>query len=98
MYASNFSHDTTVPFGNQQPNQSVAASFATNMASFSNSSVISTAVNQFSAAAVSTQNLSSSSVQPPAFFNVSISNSKADEQAATDVQLGYVNGEAIIHS
>ncbi|XWS52347.1 hypothetical protein CRYUN_Cryun11dG0060100 [Craigia yunnanensis] len=75
------------PFGNQQPNQSVAASFATNVASFSNSSVISTAVNQFSATAVSTQ-LSSSSVQPPALFDVPLSNSKADEQAATDVQLG----------
>ncbi|XWS28195.1 hypothetical protein CRYUN_Cryun25bG0044800 [Craigia yunnanensis] len=76
------------PFGNQQPNQSVAASFTANMPSFSNSSFISTAVNQFSAVAVSTQNLSLSSIQPPALFDVSISNSKADGQAATDVQIG----------
>ncbi|XVF19130.1 hypothetical protein REPUB_Repub11eG0082900 [Reevesia pubescens] len=77
-------------FGSQQPNQPVAASFTTNTASFSNSSVIGTAHNQFSAVAVSKQNLSSSSVQPPAHFDVSISNSKADGQAATDVQLGFL--------
>ncbi|EOY32212.1 Zinc finger C-x8-C-x5-C-x3-H type family protein, putative isoform 1 [Theobroma cacao] len=75
-------------FGNQQPNQSVAAAFTTSMSSFSNSSVTSTALNQFSAPVVSTQNLSLSSVQPPALFNVSNLISKADGQSATDIQLG----------
>ncbi|XVE71004.1 hypothetical protein DITRI_Ditri10aG0115000 [Diplodiscus trichospermus] len=59
-------------FGSQQPNQSVAASLNKNTASFSNSSVIGTADNQFSATAVSTQNLSTSSIQPLAPFGVSI--------------------------
>ncbi|XVF47863.1 hypothetical protein PTKIN_Ptkin03bG0144500 [Pterospermum kingtungense] len=79
-------------FGSQQPNQPVAASFPTNTASFSNSNVISAAHNQFSTAATSTQNLSSSSVQPPALFDASIAKSEAVGQAANDVQLGYVNG------
>ncbi|KAG8501895.1 hypothetical protein CXB51_004575 [Gossypium anomalum] len=84
-------------FGNQQPNQSVAASFPTNMANFSNSSAINPAINQFSAAAVSTQNFSSSSIQSPAFLNVSLSNSEAVGREATNVQLGYVNGEISLH-
>ncbi|XP_022729324.1 zinc finger CCCH domain-containing protein 16 isoform X3 [Durio zibethinus] len=75
-------------FGSQQSNQSVAASSTTNTASFTNSSITSTAHKQFSAVAVSTQNFSSSSFQPPALFDVSISNSKADGQATKDVQLG----------
>ncbi|XP_022729323.1 zinc finger CCCH domain-containing protein 16 isoform X2 [Durio zibethinus] len=77
-------------FGSQQSNQSVAASSTTNTASFTNSSITSTAHKQFSAVAVSTQNFSSSSFQPPALFDVSISNSKADGQATKDVQLGFL--------
>lgn len=95
MHASHFSNDMAVSFGNQQPNQSVAASFPANMANFSNSSAINPAINQFSATAVSTQNVSSSSIQSPAFFNASLSNSEVVGQKATDVQLGYVNGEIL---
>ncbi|KAA3464628.1 zinc finger CCCH domain-containing protein 16 isoform X1 [Gossypium australe] len=71
-----------------QPNQSVAASFPTNMANFSNSSAINPAINQFSAAAVSMQNFSSSSIQSSAFLNVSLSNSEVVGREATNVQLG----------
>lgn len=79
----------TVSFGSQQPNQQVAASFTTNMANFSNSNFISAAHNQFPAAA---QNPSSSSIQPPALFDASISKSEPVGQAANGVQLSYVNG------
>ncbi|KAK8598009.1 hypothetical protein V6N13_095401 [Hibiscus sabdariffa] len=75
-------------FGSQQPNQSVAASFPTNVANFGNSSVINPSTNQFSAATSSTQNLSSSSGQSLGVFNNSLSNSKAGVQPATSVQLG----------
>lgn len=71
-----------------QPNQSVVASFPTNMANFSNSSATNPAINQFSAAAISTQNFSSSSIQSPAFLNVSLSNSEVVGREATNVQLG----------
>ncbi|KAG4150504.1 hypothetical protein ERO13_D04G008200v2 [Gossypium hirsutum] len=86
--ANNVPSANAFSFGNQQPNQSVAASFPTNMANFSNSSAINPAINQFSAAAVSTQNFSSSSIQSPAFLNVSLSNSEAVGREATNVQLG----------
>ncbi|KAH1038005.1 hypothetical protein J1N35_039748 [Gossypium stocksii] len=86
--ANNVPSADAFSFGNQQPNQSVAASFPTNMANFSNSSAINPAINQFSAAAVSMQNFSSSSIQPPAFLNVSLSNSEAVGREATNVQLG----------
>ncbi|XVE71953.1 hypothetical protein DITRI_Ditri10aG0192200 [Diplodiscus trichospermus] len=85
---NNVSSVNAFSFGSQQPNQLVAASLNTNMASFSNSSVIGTAHNQFSATAISTQNLSTSSIQPAALFDVSISKSKSDGQTATDVELG----------
>ncbi|PPD98538.1 hypothetical protein GOBAR_DD04447 [Gossypium barbadense] len=86
--ANNVPSANAFSFGNQQPNQSVAASFPTNMANFSNSSAINPAINQFSAAAVSTQNFSSSSIQSPAFLNVSLSNSEVVGREATNVQLG----------
>ncbi|KAE8675009.1 Zinc finger C-x8-C-x5-C-x3-H type family protein [Hibiscus syriacus] len=86
--ANNVSSANAYSFGNQQPNQSVAASFPTNTAKFSNSNAVSPAINQFSAAAFSTQNSSSSSSQAPCVFNISLPNSKADGQEATDVQLG----------
>ncbi|KAE8657963.1 zinc finger CCCH domain-containing protein 16-like isoform X2 [Hibiscus syriacus] len=86
--ANNVSSANAYSFGNQHPNQSVAASFPANMANFSNSSAINPAINQFSAAALPTQNLSSSSSQSPAVFNIPLPNSKADGQATTDVQLG----------
>ncbi|OMO53220.1 hypothetical protein CCACVL1_28802 [Corchorus capsularis] len=76
-------------FGNQQPNHSLSvAAFTNNLASFSNSSATSTSINQFSAPAVPTLNLSSASTQPPTLFNVSNSTSRTEGQAATDVLLG----------
>lgn len=86
--ANNVPSANAFSFGNQQPNQSVVASFPTNMANFSNSSATNPAINQFSAAAISTQNFSSSSIQSPAFLNVSLSNSEVVGREATNVQLG----------
>ncbi|TYI31549.1 hypothetical protein ES332_A05G458200v1 [Gossypium tomentosum] len=86
--ANNVPSANAFSFGNQQPNQSVVASFPTNMANFSNSSATNPAIDQFSAAAISTQNFSSSSIQSPAFLNVSLSNSEVVGREATNVQFG----------